>query len=193
MILLVLTSIVSVAFIIERGLALRWSKVIPAKVEFAVENCRSGDDLPRLCELCQEQPSAFSRVVMVAQDHLNCPREENADAIQTRARHEVLQLERGLVILEVVVGISPLLGLVGTIHGLITLFHDLGGIGLADNTVIARGIGITLNTTLMGLLIAIPSLVCWSYYTKKVETLAIEMETLCDEFLRRQYRSNSRN
>ena len=168
------------------------AKVIPSKVEFAVENWRSREDVPRLREVCGENPSAFSRVVMVAQDHLNCPREENADAIQTRARHEVLQLERGLVVLEVVVGIAPLLGLVGTIHGLITLFHDLGGVGLADNTVVARGIGITLNTTLMGLLIAIPSLVCWSYYTKKVETLAIEMETLCDEFLRRHYRADKR-
>ena len=54
----------------------------------------------------------------------------------------------------------------------------------------AKGIAIALNTTLMGLLIAIPSLVAWSYYTKMVETLAVEMETLCDEFLRRQYRTN---
>jgi biopolymer transport protein ExbB len=54
--------------------------------------------------------------------------------------------------------------------------------------VLARGIAIILNTTLMGLLIAIPSLVFWSYYTKKVETVAVEMETLCDGFIRRQYR-----
>ena len=98
----------------------------------------------------------------------------------------------GVVVLEVVVGIAPLLGLVGTIHGLITLFGDLGSTGLADNSVLARGIAIALNTTLMGLLIAIPSLVAWSYYTKKVETLAVEMETLCDEFLRRQYRATGK-
>jgi biopolymer transport protein ExbB len=66
----------------------------------------------------------------------------------------------------------------------------LGAAGLAENAVLAKGIAIALNTTLMGLLIAIPSLVAWSYYTKKVETLAVEMETLCDEFLRRQYGAN---
>ena len=86
------------------------------------------------------------------------------------------------------VGIAPLLGLVGTVYGLITLFGDLSRVGLGDNAALAKGIGIALYTTLMGLLIAIPSLVAWSYYTKKVETLAVEMETLCDEFLRRNYR-----
>jgi len=189
MVLLVLTSIVGLAFILERSLALQWRRVIPEKVEFALENCRTSDDLSHLREVCAAQPSALSRLISVAQDHLASPREENTDAIQTRARHEVLQLERGLVVLEVVVGIAPLLGLVGTLHGLITLFGDLGAAGLADNSVLARGIGIALNTTLMGLLIAIPSLIAWSYFTKKVETLAVEMETLCDEFLRRLYRT----
>ena len=51
-----------------------------------------------------------------------------------------------------------------------------------------KGIALILNATLLGLLIAIPSLIFWSYYTKKVESIAVEMETLCDEFIRRQYR-----
>src|SRR5438094_1170390 len=189
MVLLVLTSIVGVTFIIERGFALRWGRVIPKRVELAAGNCRTGEDLVRLRQLCTEEPSALSRLLEVAHDHLSSPREENVDVIQTRARHEVLQLERGLVVLEIVVGIAPLLGLVGTVHGLITLFGELGSAGLGDNSVLARGIAIALNTTLMGLLIAIPSLIAWSYYNKKVETLAVEMETLCDEFLRRQYRA----
>lgn len=90
--------------------------------------------------------------------------------------------------LEIVVGIAPLLGLVGTVFGLITLFGGLSSGGLGDYAVLAKGVGLALNATLMGLLIAIPALVGWSYYTKKVETLAVEMETLCDEFLRRNYR-----
>jgi biopolymer transport protein ExbB len=187
MIFLVATSVVALAFIIERGLALRWGKVIPPEVEIAVNQTQSAENLPELRQVCQARPSSFSRLLLTAQEHLQRPRQENLDAIETRARHEVLQLERGLVILEIVVGIAPLLGLVGTIHGLIRLFGDLGRSGLNDNSVLAAGIAIALNTTLMGLLIAIPSLIAWSYYNKKVETLTIEMETLCDEFLRRSY------
>src|SRR5207247_8241495 len=89
---------------------------------------------------------------------------------------------------EIIVGIAPLLGLVGTIIGMMTLFGRIGEQGLNDAAKLANGIAIILNTTLFGLIIAIPSLIFWSYYSKKVETIAVEMETLCDEFMRRQYR-----
>ena len=113
---------------------------------------------------------------------------ETADAVQTRARNEIARLERGLVVLEIIVGIAPLLGLVGTIIGMMSVFGDVGRSGLNDAAKLAQGISLILRATLMGLLIAIPSLIFWSYYSKKVETLAVEMETLCDEFIRRQYR-----
>ena len=188
MFLLVLASVVGVAFIIERGLALRRSKVIPPYVDTALENCKGPNDLPRLMQICQGNPSPISRLTLIAQEHLKEPKADTSELIETRARQEIVKLERGLVILEIVVGIGPLLGLVGTIHGLIRLFGELGQTGLADNTRLAGGIAIALNTTLMGLVVAIPSLVAWSYYSKKVENYAIEMEALMDKFLRQQYR-----
>jgi len=193
MFLLVLTSIIGLAFIVERGLALRRRKVVPPSVEEALEKTSTKEDVQALRVLCQQERSTLGRLVLLAIDHLPWPKADNVDSVQTRARNEVVQLERGLVVLEVVVGIAPLLGLVGTLHGLITLFGDLGQAGLADNSVLAKGIAIALNTTLTGLLIAIPTLVAWSYYTKKVESLAVEMETLLDEFLRRQYRHRPRS
>ena len=188
MLLLVLTSIVSVTFIIERGLALRRGKVVPFGVADALKRWRSSEDLTALEVTCQQRNSTLGRLALTAIEHLSLPKLENQEAVQAQARQEVVHLERGLVVLEVVVGISPLLGLVGTLHGLITLFGDLGRSGLADNSVLAKGIAIALNTTLMGLLIAIPSLVFWSYFTKKVETLGVEMETQLEDFLRHQYR-----
>lgn len=189
MLLLVLTSIVSVAFIIERAFALRRKKVAPDVVEDALERCQTKDDLPNLQVICQQQPSTLSRLVLTAVEHLSLPKADNADCVQTRARHEIVRLERGLVVLEIITGIAPLLGLVGTLHGMIVLFGDIGRLGMGDNSAIARGISITLNTTLMGLLIAIPSLIAWSYFSRRVEAVGVEMETLLDEFLRRQYRA----
>src|SRR2546429_4300970 len=180
MFLLVPTSIVGLAFIIERGLALRWRKIIPPELEKALEICRTKEDLAMLHGICRQQPSALSRLLTVAMEHLNWPKGENADAIQTRARHEIAQMERGLVVLEIIVGIAPLLGLVGTINGLISLFSGLSRAGLGDNAVVAHGISIALNATLSGLLIAIPALIAWSYYSKKVEPLAVWVEALCD-------------
>ncbi len=185
---LIVTSVVAVAFIIERGLALRWQKVIPRPVETALEQYNSPNDLPLLRQTCEDYPSTFSRLLSVVADHLHWPKVENVGVLETRARHEVLKLERGLVVLEIIVGIAPLLGLTGTIYGLIILFGGMGQAGANDSAKFAQGISLALNATLMGLLIAIPALIFWSYYTKKVETLAVEMETLCDEFMRRHYR-----
>lgn len=188
-ILLFAASLVGLIFIIERGLALRWKKVVPPEIEHAVANFRETSDLPMVRRVCEQNPSPLGRLLLLADSNRNWPKAENVDAIQTRARHEIVKLERGLVLLEIVVGIAPLLGLVGTIFGLITLFGGMGDSVSGDNSNVARGIAIALRATLMGLLTAIPSLIAWSYYNKKVETLAVEMETVCDEFLRRQYRN----
>ncbi len=187
--LLILTSIVGLTFIIERGIALRWGRVVPAEIEAAVQSCQTPEDVPMLRRVCEQHNSPMSRLLLLAVEHLDWPKPDNVDAIQTRARHEIARLERGLVVLEIIVGIAPLLGLVGTIAGMMTLFGNIGTSGLNDASLLAKGIALILNATLLGLLIAIPSLIFWSYYSKKVESIAVEMETLCDEFVRRQYRS----
>ena len=190
-VLLFITSVVGLAFIVERGLALRWRRVVPSEIEAAVESCQAPEDVPMLRRVCEQHKSPISRLLLLAAEHLDWPKAEAVDAIQTRARQEIARLERGLVVLEIIVGIAPLLGLVGTILGMMTAFGNVGKAGQIDPAELAKGISLILRATLFGLLIAIPSLVFWSYYTKKVESVAVEMESLCDEFLRRQYREEA--
>jgi biopolymer transport protein ExbB len=187
-VLLFVTSVVGLTFIVERGIALRWRRVVPSAVEAAVESCRAPEDVPMLRRVCEQHNSPMSRLLLLTAEHLDWPKTEAVDAVQTRARQEIARLERGLVVLEIIVGIAPLLGLVGTILGMMTAFGNVGKSGQIDPAELAKGISLILRATLFGLLIAIPSLIFWSYYSKKVESIAIEMESLCDEFLRRQYR-----
>src|SRR3954468_23974164 len=137
MFLLVLVSIVGLTFIIERGIALRWRKVIPKQVEEVVEQCENTKDAARVVSVTGVNPSPVSRFLLLAHQHLEWPKQDNIDSVETAARHEVIQLERGLVILEIIVGIAPLMGLVGTLHGLITLFASLGSVGVSDNAAMA--------------------------------------------------------
>ena len=188
---LLFTSVVAVAFIVERGIALRWQKIIPPAVSNAVGTFQSVRDLPMLRGTCEQNRSPLSRLLIFSAEHLDWPREENVDVLETRARQEVSKLERGLVVLEIIIGIAPLLGLVGTIYGLITLFQSMDSSAVVDSAKFSQGIGLALRATLMGLLIAIPALAAWSYYSKKVENLAVEMESLCDEFLRKHYRTET--
>jgi biopolymer transport protein ExbB len=184
---LLATSVVALTFIIERGLALRWDKVINPAVVRAVQAFTEQGDLQQLVRTCDYYPSPISRLIRFASDHLEWPKHETEEVLQTRARHEVTRLERGLVVLEIIVGIAPLLGLVGTIYGLITLFANMGQPGPDQQAHFAQGISLALYATLLGLCIAIPTLVAWSYFSRKVETLTIEMESLCDELLRKHY------
>ena len=190
-ILLALTSIVGLAFIVERAWALCGNKVVPKQITAALAVCRTAGDVEKLRLACTQKPSPLGRLLILASDHLDWPKADNVDALQTAARHEIVRLERGLVVLEIIVGIAPLLGLVGTIAGMMNVFGDLGQTGLSDAAKLAQGISLILRATLIGLLIAIPALIAWSYFSKKVEVLAVEMEALCDDFIRRQYRGET--
>src|SRR6516162_6579730 len=189
-VLLGLTSIVGLAFIVERGFVLRWKKVVPPEIARSLAACQSREDVKSLRHVCELKPSPLGRLLVLAADHLERPKADNVDALQSAARHEVIRLERGLVVLEIIVGIAPLLGLVGTIVGMMSAFSHVGE-SLNNPAKLAGDIATILNATLLGLLIAIPSLIFWSYYNKKVEAIAVEMETLCAEFIRRQYREQA--
>src|SRR3989442_8682654 len=92
--LLILTSVVSLAFIVERGIVLRWRRVVPPEIEAAVESCPAPQDAPMLRRVCQQRNSPMSRLVLLAAEHLHWPQAANTHALPTRARHEKAPLER---------------------------------------------------------------------------------------------------
>ena len=181
-------SIVSVTVMILRGLALRRKIVMPPAIEAEIERLAPGESPERLSRLVYHDPSSLARIARVALQHLRGPRSENVEVVQTRARHEMVRLERGLIILEVIVGIAPLLGLIGAVSGLVHVFSNLGlSSGASDTRQIALGIAEALNATVFGLSIAVPTLVGFTYFSRKVEVMSVEMETLVLELINNLY------
>lgn len=182
-------SIVSVTIMILRGLALRRKIVLPAAIESEIERMTPGESPERLSRLVYHDPSSMARITRVALQHVRGPRSENVEVVQTRARHEMVRLERGLIILEVIVGIAPLLGLIGAVSGLVHVFSHLGlsSGGGSDTRQIALGIAEALNATVFGLSIAVPTLVGFTYFSRKVEVMSVEMETLVVELINKCY------
>jgi len=192
--LLLALSVTALTVVLERAWSLRRDRVMPRPLLDALAGGVGGQggpggigDLARLRGACAAQPSPLSRLVDSVLDHLPWPKSENVAALEVRARQEIAGLERGLVVLEVIVGIAPLLGLVGTIYGIIPLLGDFGSNLQADNAFIARGMSVALYKTVLGLLVAMPSLAAWSFFTKRVELLGLELEAVCDGLLRRHY------
>jgi biopolymer transport protein ExbB len=189
-ILLGTTSVTGLGVVLWRAWVLRWENVVPVNLVNLATDCENEDDVASLRQTCVATPSPLGRLLILAIDHRDWPKAENEATVETAARHEIVKLESGLVVLEIIVGIAPLLGLVGTIFGMMSVFGDIGQTGLTnmnDASKLAQGISLILRTTLIGLLISIPSLVTWSYFSKKVEVLAVEMETICAGFVRKQY------
>ena len=190
MALLIICSFVSVTVIVLRALALNREVVMPPVIEQEVEAIQPGDEdaANRLARLVRDDPSALARVIDVGLHHLNWPKSENLEAVQTRARREIVRLETGLFILEVIVGIAPLLGLLGAVSGLISVFAAFGSDASAqDPHGIAKGISEALSTTIVGLAVAIWSLIAYTYFTRRVETMASEMESLVADLLTKCY------
>ncbi len=185
MVLLLVLSVITLAVILLRGRALRTQAVVPDGIAAALEKLQPGDDLDGLQAAMRNNPSALARILSTLIAHLNWPKAETLEAVQTRARNEVSRLERGLVILEISTGVAPLLGLLGTLSGLVGIFAAIGSTG--DPIIIARGISEALNTTIVGLAIAAASLVAHNYFQRKIEVMAIEMESLAADLLAKCY------
>ena len=185
-------SIVSVTIMILRGLALRRNKVMPPLIENEMERLTPGESAERLSRIVHHDSSSLARIARVALQYLRSPRSENVEAVQTRARHEMVRLEKGLIILEVIVGIAPLLGLIGAVSGLVHVFSQLGlSSGASDTRQIALGISEALNATVFGLSIAVPTLIGFTYFSRKVEVMSVEMETLVVELINKCYYGRS--
>lgn len=183
MIFLLLLSITAVAVMILRGLVLREKAVLPPMIVEEIERLQPGSDLARLEKLVARHPSPLGRVAATVLKHLTWPRSETIEAVQTRARHEVARLESGLVLLEIATGIAPLLGLLGTLSGLVGIFAAVG----SDPTAVARGIAEALNTTIVGLGVSVPCLIAYNHFQRRIEVMSVEMESLIADLIAKCY------
>jgi biopolymer transport protein ExbB len=189
MLVLVLLSIFALTVIIWRGIALRYAVILPNTVAHAIDALRPSAVPDSVLRVTAQDGSPLGGVIRVMLEHRHWPMAEAREATQARARHEVARMEKGLVFLEITTGVAPLLGLLGTLSGLVSVFANLGDTG--DPTLVARGISEALNTTIVGLAVAAPSLIAHNYFVRKVEIMAIEMESYAGELMEKLYAGQS--
>jgi biopolymer transport protein ExbB len=181
MAVLLLLSIFSLAVILQRAMVLRIDRSLPSGVQQTVKAFRNGGDIEALRIRIESDPSPLSRVLLSVLQHRDWPRQDAQEAVQIRARHEISGLESGLVFLEITTGISPLLGLLGTLSGLVGIFGNIGAHG--DPQMVANGISEALNCTIVGLAVAVPNLVAYNYFTRRVEIVSIALESMSTDLM----------
>ncbi len=172
---LLLASVIAVALIIERSLSLRRSRVVPAGLlEDVLDDLRvNGVTTEMAGRVAVHSP--LGRVLAAGLRNVSSSREIMKEAIEESGRAVAHELERYLTTLGTIAAISPLLGLFGTIVGMIDIFASQGVTG-ANPQQLAQGISIALNTTGLGLIIAIPATIFWRHFRALVDSFVIDME-----------------
>ena len=186
---LLVCSIAGVAIILERCWALQRRRVISPRLAQAIESQPSTPgEIEQVRQLCAADPTVLGELANVTFAHATLPKSENVEAVQSVARQVVSRLERGLTTLSLIAELGPLLGLLGTVIGMVHLFNDVAGRGLAEPAQVSKGIYEALTATMTGLGIAVPALVAYMYMRRRIEVLVLELERHTNELLTRLYR-----
>ena len=173
---LLICSILSLAIILERLWFLQTRRIIPTQL---VARVRAWDEAGALDANILNKLRAGSplgRILAAGLANRHQDREVMKESIEEVGRHEVHDLERFLNALGTIAVITPLLGLLGTVIGMIKVFEVITALGIGDPGVLAEGISEALITTATGLTIAIPSLMFYRYFRGRVEALVVTME-----------------
>ena len=172
---LLLASIISVALIIERLVALRRAKVVPTGLlQRAVGEFKLGANNDRMLEEL-ERHSPLGRVLAAGLRNVGMTREVMKESIQEAGSAVTHELNRYLTTLGTIASISPLMGLFGTVIGMIEIFGSQAPTG-ANPQQLAHGISVSLYNTGFGIFIAIPSLIFWRHFRALVDSFVVEME-----------------
>jgi biopolymer transport protein ExbB len=169
-------SFVALAVFLAKVWSVRPSRVAPAKLTKQVRDLVVRGEISEALTLCRMDDSPLARVFLSGLRHAGKPRDVIKEFLLEIGRHEALVLQRGLGVLEVVAVISPLLGLLGTVYGMIEVFRTIEVHGVGNAGALAGGIGTALYTTFAGLLVAIPVRVGHSYLLGRVDRVVLTME-----------------
>lgn len=191
MIPLILCSIIVLAIVIERAISLRRKKVLIPEIINVIETIKKPEDINLAISICKKNEGVFANIVQLGLENKNLSNNELKELISDQGRQEVRSLEKGLVVMETIAGIAPLLGLLGTVVGMIKVFTVISEQGLGQTQALSGGISEALITTVVGLSIGIPSLVLYNYFTDKAENLIMDIEKFTSQLLRKLSRFQS--
>ena len=179
---IILCSIIAAGILLERLWTLQRKRVLPQELIKRVTDLTDKNQVtPKVIEAL-EKNSPLGRVLAAALANRDRGREIMMERVEDTGRHVIHELERFLNSLGTIASISPLLGLLGTVTGIIRAFNAVMLGGMGDPRMLAGGISEALITTAGGLAVAIPSFIAYRYLRGKVEGIVVDMEKIAVKF-----------
>ncbi len=168
--------LVGVAVIIERFWYMHRITMDAAEFMRDIRQAVLKKNIKQAVEMCDQHRGPIATLLKAGLLRYGRPMEEIEHAIENAAIHEVGQLEKRLAWLATTANISPMLGFLGTVSGMIKSFDQLARVGLGNPAAVAKGISEALITTAAGLIVAIPMQMFYNYFTQKVAAFVRDME-----------------
>jgi len=185
MIPIAICSVLSLAVIIEKLINLRSNKIIVPEVKSVVSSLTSEDDIKLALSVCDQHKGVLSNLMKMVLQHKGTSYLAVRDELSDNGRQEVRVLERGLVILETVAAVTPILGLLGTVVGMIKVFNVISVQGVGEASALSGGISEALISTAAGLTVGIPALIFYNYFSKKTEDIILDIENISNNLLKK--------
>jgi len=185
MIPLTLLSVLGLFVVFEKIMNLRRSKILQQEIINCVESLRTPADIPMAIKLCERYSSPLAEIIRTGLEEAGLPLVEVRQAMEDTGRREVKRLERFLVVLATVAAASPLLGLLGTVFGMIKVFSVISIAGVGQAGLLSGGIAEALITTAYGLSIGIPALIAYNFFEARVDNFTVRIEGYAHSLLKR--------
>lgn len=182
---LALASLIALALVIERAFALRKRKILIPEILAVVKNFSSLNDIELAKSMCAKYDSPFSNIVNLSLDNHQLPAPQLREMLEDEGRQEVRTLNKGLVALETIAAIAPLMGLLGTVIGMVHVFDVIKDQGIGQTAALSGGISEALLTTVSGLFVGIPVLIAYYYFASKAEDLILDIEKYSNQLLKK--------
>lgn len=173
---LLLSSILGLTIIIERFIVLRKKKILVPEITAVIDKINEIENFSLVRSVCEKFKGPFSQITMSCIDNRDLPPEELRVLIEDEGRQQVRTLNRGLGTIETIAGIAPLMGLLGTVLGMIKVFDIIQSLGVGQARALSGGISEALITTAAGLMIGIPALIFYNYLNSRSESLILDIE-----------------
>ncbi len=182
MIVLLICSVITVGFAVERALYFWKTRADAPRFLKDLGKQLKNNELKSVLQWCQKQKGAAPRVVSQCLPHLSIEPSELKQRFNTAIEMEQVEMERNLSVLGTMSNIAPLLGLFGTVIGIIRAFADIARTGAGGSAVVAMGVSEALLTTAAGIVVAVIATICFNLYVRRIRTRVIELEDVREEF-----------
>lgn len=185
MIPIILGSILALAIVLERLFHLHRAQIDTEKFMLGIKNILKKGNIVEAISICDNTPGPIAHILKEGIVKHDRQKEEIKEAIEEAGLHEVPRLEKNLSVLITIAHISPLLGLLGTVTGMINCFMQIEKLrGIVNPADLAGGIWEALITTAAGLVVAIPAYVAYNYLVARVEGFVVDMEKSANQLVK---------